>query len=109
MSAKQSEQVEKTSEFVSGTNTNAEERGGKEIAKPSAACCLTGTIHEGKPRGKTTTVAETETYVVQPPEGKANGHVVSHKAAFASIQQSTDKITRCCTSLTFGVSSTMVF
>jgi dienelactone hydrolase len=48
----------------------------KEIAKPSAACCLRGKIHEGEPKGKLVEIAEVETYVSEPPSGKANGHVL---------------------------------
>lgn len=46
------------------------------IAKPSDACCLKGTLHDGQPRGKITTIAGVETYVAEPPMDKANGHVV---------------------------------
>ncbi|KUJ08229.1 alpha/beta-hydrolase [Mollisia scopiformis] len=46
------------------------------LAKPSGACCLKGSIHEGNPRGSQGTIAEVETYIVPPPEGKANGHVL---------------------------------
>lgn len=48
----------------------------REIAKPSDVCCLKGTIHEGQPRGSTTTIAGVETYFVKPPPGKANGHIL---------------------------------
>lgn len=65
----QTGQVEKTTEFVQAANDAT-------IAKPSDVCCLKGTLHEGKPRGKTTTVADVETYVVEPPQGKANGHIL---------------------------------
>jgi len=46
------------------------------IAKPSDACCLKGTLHEGQPRGKITTISGVETYIAEPPMDKANGHVV---------------------------------
>lgn len=46
------------------------------LAKPSGACCLKGTVHEGKSRGTFTNVASVETYISQPPEGKANGHIL---------------------------------
>jgi hypothetical protein len=46
------------------------------LAKPSGACCLTGSLHQGEPRGKFANVADVETYIVQPPEGKANGHIL---------------------------------
>lgn len=48
----------------------------KTIAKPSDVCCLKGTIHQGEPRGSTTTVAGVETYVVEPPKDKANGNIL---------------------------------
>lgn len=53
-----------------------EERSSGYLAKPSGACCLKGNIHEGDPRGSWETIADVETYVSRPPEGKANGHVL---------------------------------
>lgn len=50
--------------------------GDKTIAKPSDVCCLKGTIHQGEPRGSTTTIAGVETYIVEPPSDKANGHIL---------------------------------
>jgi dienelactone hydrolase len=46
------------------------------LAKPSGDCCLKSSIHEGTPRGKIVTLADVETYVVTPPENKANGHIL---------------------------------
>lgn len=47
------------------------------IAHPSGACCLQlKGLHAGTPRGSTTTIADVETYVSHPPEGKANGHIM---------------------------------
>ncbi|ETS73290.1 hypothetical protein PFICI_14895 [Pestalotiopsis fici W106-1] len=46
------------------------------LAQPSGNCCLTGTIHQGKPKGRFTIIAGIETYVSEPPAGKANGHVL---------------------------------
>lgn len=46
------------------------------LAKPSGPCCLKGTIHEGEPRGRMTTISGIETYISTPPEGKANGHIL---------------------------------
>ena len=46
------------------------------LAKPSGACCLKGHLHAGSPQGSFEQLADMETYVSQPPEGKANGHVV---------------------------------
>jgi dienelactone hydrolase len=46
------------------------------LAKPSGACCLKGTIHEGESRGTWETIADVETYISRPPEGKANGNIL---------------------------------
>lgn len=46
------------------------------IAKPSDVCCTKGTLHEGEPRGRFETIADVETYIATPGEGKANGHVL---------------------------------
>ncbi|KAH9885921.1 hypothetical protein F4778DRAFT_774182 [Xylariomycetidae sp. FL2044] len=46
------------------------------LAKPSGACCLQGSIHSGEPRGTFTTVADVETYVSRPAEGKENGNIL---------------------------------
>lgn len=48
----------------------------KVLAGPSAACCLRGFIHTGKPKGIISDVAGAPTYIASPPEGKANGNVV---------------------------------
>lgn len=72
MQADKTQQVEKTSEFSSGVASD----GDKVIAKPSDVCCLQGSLHDGKPRGSTTTVADIETYVVEPPKDKANGNIM---------------------------------
>ena len=72
MAAGHSEEVEKTNEFVSGSTSKTDQ----VIARPSDACCLKGTIHEGNPKGQTTTIVGVETYVSEPPKGKANGHIV---------------------------------
>ncbi|KAK3071475.1 hypothetical protein LTR53_008556 [Teratosphaeriaceae sp. CCFEE 6253] len=70
MASQQTDQLEKTTESAPGATSD------KEIARPSGACCLSGTLHEGEPRGTITTVADIETYVVEPPAGKANGNIV---------------------------------
>lgn len=70
MESKRSQEVEKTAEFASGVDHD------KVIARPSGECCLKGAIHDGEPRGSTTTVADVETYVVEPPENKRNGNVI---------------------------------
>jgi hypothetical protein len=70
MQSERTQQVEKTSEFTHGVSAD------KEIAKPSGECCLKGTIHEGNPRGSTTSISGVETYVVEPPKDKGNGHVL---------------------------------
>lgn len=46
------------------------------LAKPSGACCLKGTLHEGEARGKWDSIAGVETYIATPSEGKANGNVL---------------------------------
>ncbi|KAI5366264.1 Putative dienelactone hydrolase, alpha/Beta hydrolase [Septoria linicola] len=50
------------------------------LAKPSGDCCLTGHMHVGSPRGAFETIAEVDTYVVHPPEGKANGNIMLYYA-----------------------------
>ena len=70
METKKTQQVEKTGEFINGTESD------KTIAKPSDVCCLKGKIHEGEPRGTTTTIADVETYVVEPPKDKSNGNIL---------------------------------
>ena len=65
------QQIEKTEEFV-----NAAQQPDKVIAKASDVCCLQGTLHTGEPRGTKTTIADVETYVVEPPQGKANGNIL---------------------------------
>lgn len=49
---------------------------GPFLAKPSGACCLAGTIHQGDPRGSFTTIAEIETYISRPLGERWNGNVV---------------------------------
>jgi hypothetical protein len=46
------------------------------LAKPSGACCLKGTLHEGKSRGTFIDVAGVETYISKPCTAKANGHIL---------------------------------
>ncbi|KAK5169804.1 uncharacterized protein LTR77_005782 [Saxophila tyrrhenica] len=46
------------------------------VAKPSDICCLKGTIHEGESRGTFETIAGVETYIVRPPEAKANDNIL---------------------------------
>lgn len=46
------------------------------LAKPPGDCCITGSLHEGEPRGTTETVDGIETYIVHPPVGRANGNIV---------------------------------
>ena len=70
MQADRTQQVEKTGEFAKATKADP------VIAKAPADCCLKGSLHEGKPRGTTTHVADVETYVVKPPAGKDNGNIV---------------------------------
>jgi len=49
---------------------------GSFLAKPSGACCLKGTIHEGEPRGRMDTIAGIETYISSPPQEIVNGHIL---------------------------------
>ncbi|KAF2106507.1 Alpha/Beta hydrolase protein [Lophiotrema nucula] len=46
------------------------------LAKPSGVCCLEGNIHSGSPRGSFADIADVETYISQPAEGKANGNIL---------------------------------
>jgi hypothetical protein len=46
------------------------------LAKPSGACCLQGTIHQGDSRGSWETIAGVETYITRPPPEKANGNIL---------------------------------
>ena len=69
MEADQTQKVEGTSEFQHGATSDDS----KMIAKPSDVCCMEGSLHDGTPRGSTTTIAGVETYVVEPPKGKAKG------------------------------------
>jgi hypothetical protein len=46
------------------------------LAKPSGACCLKGTLHEGKSRGTFIDVVGVDTYISEPPSDKANGHIL---------------------------------
>ena len=71
MDDKQTQQVEKTSEF-----NVSKDKDDKVIAKPSDVCCLKGHLHEGEPRGTTKTIADVETYIVEPPKDKANGNII---------------------------------
>ena len=104
MDSQKTEQVEKTSEFINGTDAD------KVIAKPSDVCCLKGTLHDGKPRGSTTTVAGVETYIVEPPKDKANGNILLYCELPCLIDESTSIADRLLfqQSRTFGASSTMV-
>jgi dienelactone hydrolase len=46
------------------------------LAKPSGACCLKGTLHEGESHGRWETIEGVETYIATPQKGKANGNVL---------------------------------
>ncbi|KKA17610.1 hypothetical protein T310_8448 [Rasamsonia emersonii CBS 393.64] len=46
------------------------------LAKPSASCCLYGSLHQGHPRGIFAPVAGVDTYVSLPDPAKANGNIV---------------------------------
>ncbi|KAJ6444966.1 short-chain dehydrogenase reductase sdr [Purpureocillium lavendulum] len=59
-----------------GATSNA----GSYLARPPGDCCTKGCIHEGQPRGEYETIAGVETYIVQPPADRANGHIVLYLA-----------------------------
>lgn len=46
------------------------------LAKPSGACCLKGTLHEGEAQGTWAEIADVKTYIAKPPLGKANGNIL---------------------------------
>jgi hypothetical protein len=46
------------------------------LAKPSGACCLKGSLHEGESRGTWETITGIESYITTPPANKSNGHVL---------------------------------
>ena len=46
------------------------------LAKPSGACCLKGSVHDGEPRGTYTTLAGVETYIARPSPNNTNGNIV---------------------------------
>lgn len=46
------------------------------LAQPPGECCFQGSLHDGEPRGTIEQIAAVDTYIVHPPEGKANGHIV---------------------------------
>lgn len=48
----------------------------KVIAHPSAACCISGSIHKGEPKGRIEKIQDVETYVAEPAADKANGNIV---------------------------------
>jgi len=48
----------------------------KYLAKPSSLCCLSGTLHEGEPRGTFETLSSLETYIATPKDSNANGNIV---------------------------------
>ncbi|KAF2212747.1 hypothetical protein CERZMDRAFT_111797 [Cercospora zeae-maydis SCOH1-5] len=48
----------------------------KVIAHPSAACCVSGKIHSGDPKGRTENILDVETYIATPDPSKANGNII---------------------------------
>jgi dienelactone hydrolase len=48
----------------------------KYLAKPTAPCCLSGTLHEGEERGKIEAISGLDTYVATPKDGVSNGNIV---------------------------------
>jgi hypothetical protein len=64
------------SKSKSRSSVRAEEPKDEYLAKPSGQCCLKGTIHKGESRGTWETIAEVETYISTPRDGKGNGNVL---------------------------------
>lgn len=58
------------------SSANDTESSNDYLAKPSGPCCLKGTLHKGEARGRWETITGVETYISEPPAGKANGHVL---------------------------------
>ena len=50
------------------------------LAKPSGACCLKGTLHEGTARGSWVTIAGVKTYKADPPADVNNGNILLYFA-----------------------------
>ncbi|PPJ51011.1 hypothetical protein CBER1_07813 [Cercospora berteroae] len=48
----------------------------KVIAHPSAACCISGKIHTGDPKGRTEQILDVETYIASPSPSKSNGNII---------------------------------
>ncbi|KAK4456276.1 hypothetical protein QBC34DRAFT_389477 [Podospora aff. communis PSN243] len=46
------------------------------LAKPPSACCFTGSLHSGTPRGRVEDILELPTYISHPAEGKGNGNII---------------------------------
>lgn len=46
------------------------------LAKPSGACCLEGTIHDGEKRGRFQTLHNINTYIAEPSSETSNGNIV---------------------------------
>jgi hypothetical protein len=65
--------IANVSRFANRFRMTAEEQ---TLAKPSGDCCLKGYIHGGEARGTWKVISNVETYVSEPPEGKANGHIL---------------------------------
>lgn len=57
-------------------STGQEQRSDAYLARPSGACCLEGTIHQGDARGRWETIADVETYISEPAKQKSKGHVL---------------------------------
>ncbi|KAF2098436.1 alpha/beta-hydrolase [Rhizodiscina lignyota] len=50
------------------------------LALPPGECCMKGTLHEGEPRGSFESIADVETYIVKPKDGKGNGNIILYYA-----------------------------
>ncbi|KAF5003991.1 hypothetical protein FDECE_9491 [Fusarium decemcellulare] len=59
-----------------GQTTSQVPRDGEYLAKPSGACCLKGTLHQGESRGTWETIADVETYISKPAADDANGNII---------------------------------
>ncbi|KAG4432449.1 hypothetical protein IFR05_012064 [Cadophora sp. M221] len=56
--------------------THVSPDGDQYLAKPSGACCLKGSLHEGTPRGEMVTIAGVETYMASPSPDSTNGLLI---------------------------------
>lgn len=50
------------------------------LASRPGDCCVRGSLHDGESRGRFETVDGVGTYIVEPPEGRANGRILMYFA-----------------------------